>query len=118
MKIKIDMRDPDVRFQCLAELEACFLNDMLTQAAFRWSEYDRAIETASADIARAKAGPNAGHKNVRAIVRDAAGSKFLRGYRLENIPNRPAVSDLDRASEWYQICDYPWQRALRDSMGR
>ena len=68
MKIKIDMRDPDVRFQCLAELEACFLNDMLTQAAFRWSEYDRAIETASADIARAKAGPNAGHKNVRAIV--------------------------------------------------
>lgn len=50
-------------------------------SSFQWPEYDRAIETASADAERAKVGPNAGHKNISAIVRDAAGSKFLSGWR-------------------------------------
>lgn len=99
MKMKIDILDPYVRFQPLAEVDASFLNDMLTQPAFRWPEHDRAIETASADAGRAKAGPNAGHKTISAIVRDASGSKFLMGYRLENFPARPALSDLDREGE-------------------
>ena len=99
MKMKIDILDPYVRFQPLAEVDASFLDDMLTQPAFRWPEHDRAIETASADGGRAKAGPNAGHENISAIVRNASGSKFLMGYRLENIPARPALSDLDREGE-------------------
>jgi len=68
-------------------------------SSFQWPEYDRAIEAASAGRARARAGPDAGHKDIRTIVRDAAGSKFLRGYRLENIPARPALSDIDREAE-------------------
>lgn len=99
MRVKIDRREPDVQFRCLAEVDASFLDDMRTQPAFRWPGYDRAIEAASAGRARARAGPDAGHKDIRTIVRDAAGSKFLRGYRLENIPARPALSDIDREAE-------------------
>ena len=121
LRVKIDRRKPDVRFQCLPEVDASFVDDMRTQPAFRspghdrtiwsasaelqtrhairWPGYDRAIEAASAGRARARAGPDAGHKDIRTIVRDAAGSKFLRGYRLENIPARPALSDIDREAE-------------------
>ena len=99
MKTKVSIRDPYARFQSLADLDASFLDDMRTRPAVRWPGHDRAIGSASADTERPKAGPNAGHKNISAIVRDAARSKFLMGYQLENIPARPVLSDVDREAE-------------------
>ena len=119
MKMKIDILDPYVRFQPLAEVDASFPDDMLTQPAFRWPEHDRAIETASADAGRANAGPNAGHKNISAIVRDAAGSKFLSGWRDGSLVGD--VTGLATASPatgrgWRGLAARPVVDALRASV--